>query len=148
MKDKTDRVYLGIDYGERRVGLAVSDAGAQIAGTLTTVEATSARRAAGAVLEAVSELDPIGIVIGYPVAPDGGEGGESCAAVDRFIRVLEKITDLPIYRQEERDTSATARGVVHAHGKRVGRKRRQSGAVDRIAAALILQRWLDEHAGR
>ena len=139
-----EHIFLGIDYGGRRSGLAVSDAGAKIAGGFKTVEAGSASEAARSIVSELAELSPEGIVVGYPIALDGGQKGERCRAVDRFIGELEKLTDLPIYRQDERDTSSEARDIVHAHGKMVGRKRTKGGVIDRIAATIILQRWLDE----
>lgn len=143
-KSTADHVFLGIDYGDRRSGLAISDASAKIASGFKTIQAGTASEAARTVASLLAELAPEGIVVGYPVAPDGGQGGERCRAVDRFIHELEKLTDAPIYRQDERDTSSEARGIVHAHGKSVGRKQAKGGVIDRIAAAIILQRWLDE----
>lgn len=140
----TDHIFLGIDYGDRRSGLAVSDASAMVASGFKTIQARSASAAARLIFSEFAGLAPVGIVVGYPVAPDGGEKGERCRAVDRFIRELKKLTDLPIYHQDERDTSSEAQDIVHAHGKPVGRKRTKGGVIDRIAAAIILQRWLDE----
>jgi putative Holliday junction resolvase len=91
----------------------------------------------------LEKLDVQGIVVGYPVAPDGGAAGERCAAVERFIAELAKRSELPLHRQDERESSAEARAIIHAHGKSVTRKRREAGTVDQIAAAVILQRWLD-----
>ncbi len=140
----TDHIFLGIDYGDKRSGLAISDASAKVASGLKTIQAGTASEAASSIVSELAELSPEGIVVGYPLAPDGGQKGERCRAVDRFIRELEKLTDLPIYRQDERDTSSEARDIVHAHGKKVGRRRTKGGVIDRIAAAIILQRWLDE----
>lgn len=143
-----DQIYLGIDYGERRLGISVSDASATIAGERRTVQVTSAQDAAQKIAEEISEIQPIGIVVGYPLAPDEGSRGERCRMVDRFIAALASRTELPIYRQDERESSSEARKMIHRSGKRVTRKTRLSGKIDQIAAVFILQRWLDENKDR
>ena len=137
-----DTIYLGIDYGDKRTGLAISDASGSIAGAYKTVQAGSSKATAELIVREIAEVQPVGLVVGYPVAPDGG-AGERCAAVDRFVNALKALTDLPIYRQQERGSTQAANDVIHAHGKKVTRKRKKSGALDQIAAAVILQRWLD-----
>ncbi len=142
MTKNKDTIYLGIDYGDKRTGLAISDAGGAIAGAYKTINASTPKSTAELVRQEFAEIQPIGLIVGYPVAPDGG-AGERCFAVDRFIVELRKLTKLPIYRQQERGTTKAAQAVIHAHGKKVTRKRKKSGALDQIAAAMILQRWLD-----
>jgi len=142
MTASKDTIYLGIDYGDKRTGLAISDASGTIAGAYKTVQAGSPKATAQIILREFAEIQPVGIVVGYPVAPDGG-AGERCAVVDRFIGELRAVTELPVYRQQERGTTRAAEDVIHAHGKKVTRKRKKSGALDQIAAAVILQRWLD-----
>jgi putative pre-16S rRNA nuclease len=142
MTESNDSVYMGIDYGDRRTGLAISDASGTIAGGYKTINASSPKSTAELIRQEFAEIQPVGLVVGYPVAPDGG-AGERCVIVDRFVAEMRKVTELPIYRQEERGTTQAAQAVIHAHGKKVTRKRKKSGALDQIAAALILQRWLD-----
>lgn len=141
----TERVYICFDFGDRRTGVAISDASGLIASGHSTFVAEGPRAAARQAAVLLDEIQPVGVVIGYPVAPDGGAAGERCQIVDRFIAELAKRTTLPLYRQDERESSAEARAVIHAHGKSVTRKRRKAGTVDQIAAAVILQRWLDAH---
>ncbi len=142
MTENQDTTYLGIDFGDKRTGLAISDAGGSIAGAYKTINASTPKSTAELVHQEFAEVQPVGLIVGYPVAPDGG-AGERCVAVDKFIIELQKLTELPIYRQQERGTTKAAQAVIHAHGKKVTRKRKKSGALDQIAAAMILQRWLD-----
>jgi len=142
----TDKIYICFDYGEKRTGVALSDASALIASGYRAFTASGPKVAAREALSLLEEILPQGIVVGYPVAPDGGSAGERCAMVDTFIAELTKRTNLPIHRQDERESSSEARAIIHAHGKSVTAKRRKAGTVDQIAAAIILQRWLDSPA--
>ncbi|MBN4076569.1 Holliday junction resolvase RuvX [Gemmatimonas aurantiaca] len=144
----TDKIYICFDYGDKRTGVALSDASALIATGRSSFNASGPKAAAREAMRLIKEILPQGIVVGYPLAPDGGSAGERCKIVDRFIAELGKRTDVPLYRQDERESSAQARAVIHAHGKSVTRKRRRAGAVDQIAAAVILQRWLDSPANK
>ncbi len=142
MNSNNDKTYIGVDYGDKRTGLAISDASGTLAGGYKTIVASTLKSTAALIEQEFAEIRPVGIVVGYPVAADGG-AGERCAVVDRFITELRKLTDLPIYRQQERGTTKAAQEVIHAHGKKVTRKRKKSGTFDQIAATIILQRWLD-----
>ena len=137
-----DTVYMGIDYGERRTGVAVSDASGLIASGRCCITGSGAKDTARQIVELAEAIQPKAIIVGYPVAADGG-AGERCRAVDEFIAQLKELTSIPLEKQDERHSSAEARETVHAHGKKVTRKRREAGTVDMISAAIILQRWLD-----
>lgn len=148
MRVMTDTVYICFDYGDRRTGVALSDASCLIASGYTTFVAGGPKAASRRALELLEETVPQGIVVGYPLAPDGGSTGERCGIVDKFITELAKRTSLPIHRQDERGSSVEAQAIIHAHGKSVTKKRREAGIVDQIAAAIILQRWLDAQETR
>jgi putative Holliday junction resolvase len=136
-----DQVYIGIDFGRKRIGLARSDASGLIASAYKTITYKSIKKAVEEIIADIAEFKAIGLVIGYPVAPDGGEAGESCRMVDDFIERLRKLYDRPIYKIDERDSSTEAENIIHRHQKKVGRDK---GRLDRMAAAIILQRFLDE----
>ncbi len=138
------KVYIGIDFGERRIGLARSDPTGLIASAYKTMTYTSTNKAVAEIVEEIKNLDAAGVVIGYPVSLSGGEAGERCRMVDDFIARFQKIYKGPIYKVDERFSSAEAERTVHAHHKKVGEDK---GRVDRIAAAIILQRFLDESKG-
>lgn len=141
----TDMIYLGIDFGLRRIGLAKSDPTGQIASAWKTITYKSIKKALAEIVEDI-ERENIGIVVvGYPVAPDGGTAGERCLMIDEFVARLEERIDLPICTYDERDSSAEAREIVHQHGKKTGKDKEK---IDRIAAAIILQRFLDERKER
>ncbi|MCH9030652.1 MAG: Holliday junction resolvase RuvX [candidate division Zixibacteria bacterium] len=139
-----DQIYLGIDYGERRMGISFSDASATLAGECKTLNVKSAREAASLIAAEIDSRNLMGIVVGYPLAPDGGSKGERCRMVDHFIGKLNELTELNIYRQDERDSTDEAREALKRSGKRITSKTRREGKIDSIAAVFILQRWLDE----
>lgn len=131
--------YLGIDYGRRRVGLAVSDVGGIIARPLETVKVTGPDQAAEAVGRVAAEHDVVGIVIGLPLNLSGDPSPLSEEA-QRFGRLLEARSRVPIHYEDERLSSRQAEYILHAHGKKIkGNKE----IIDRMAAAIILQSFLD-----
>jgi len=146
--DRMDETrFLGIDLGRRRVGLALSDPGGLIATPVGTLTVTGVDDALKQVLAAAAKYQPSGIVLGMPKSLSGGTS-EIAEEVHKFARKLEAATGLPIYFEDERLSSQQAESVLHAHGKKIkGNKER----IDRIAAAIILQSFLDRrrsHTGR
>ena len=136
-----DQVYIGVDFGKRRIGLARSDASGLIASAYKTITYKSINKALEEIVADLAECEAVGVVIGDPVAPDGGDFGGSCKMVDDFIERLEKLINIPIYKTDERDSSVEAEAIIHLHNKKVGKDK---GRLDRMAAAIILQRFLDE----
>lgn len=136
-----EKVYLGIDYGERRIGLAKSDPTGLIASAYKTITVKSLNAALREIAEDIAKWQVSGVVVGYPVAEDGGDFGERCLMVDDFIQRLRKYYQGPLYKIDERFSSAEAEQTLHLFHKKI---RRDKGRVDRIAAAIILQRFLDE----
>ena len=134
-----NRRFLGIDYGERRIGLAKSDPSGTIASALITIEVSSMAEAVKKIAEKISEIDPDGIVIGYPLLMSGDKS-ETCLIIDDLVDKLAEVYDGPIHKVDERWSSAEAADVVHAHGKKIGQDK---GRIDRLAAVIILQRFLD-----
>jgi putative Holliday junction resolvase len=135
---------LGIDLGERRIGLAVSDASGTLARPLKTIERGRADRDAVAQLRLlVAELDAdecIGsIVVGLPRRLDGSPTDQT-ARVEQMVALLSKTLNRPVYTQDERLSSheADARLAVR---ERDWRKRKAK--LDAAAAAVILQDFLD-----
>jgi putative Holliday junction resolvase len=141
---------LGIDFGLRRIGLAVSDATGVLARPLRTLErghGQSDADAAGAVLRIVSELTESGdaidaLVVGLPRRLDGTANNQT-ALVERFTSRLRHATTLPVHLQDERLTSHEAESRL-AMRERDWRKRKER--LDAAAAAIILQDYLDAHA--
>ena len=136
---------LGVDYGLKRIGLAVSDASGTLARPLTTLDRTrlsSEGLAAAAVLEEVARLDdePIAvIVVGWPRRLDGS-ANEQTSRVEAFAGELRSRASVPIVLQDERLSSLEADARL-ALREMDWRKRKQQ--LDAAAAAVILQDYLD-----
>ena len=139
---------LGIDYGDRRVGLAVSDGTGTLARPLRVVSPRgSLRERAAAVAAAVAETaaEPDGlalVVVGVPRALDGTPHGQTARAL-AFAEALGGVTSVPLALQDERLTSVEAEARL-AVRERDWRKRK--ARLDAAAAAVILQDYLDRAA--
>jgi putative holliday junction resolvase len=133
---------LGIDVGTVRVGLAGSDETGVIATPLRTVPRQPAARLWREVSEVVEERLPDRIVVGLPRRLDGTEG-DSAADARAVAEQLRKRTGLPVEMWDERFTTAAAERSLIAAGQRRAQRRR---SIDAVAAALLLQSWLDSRA--
>jgi putative Holliday junction resolvase len=129
---------LGVDYGAKRVGLAVSDPLGMTARPLSVVPRTGV---VDEVVSLVKELNIGTIVVGLPTGLSGGEG-VSASEARRLADELATATGVEIVLRDERFTSRMAEGVLVESGMR-RRKRRET--VDKIAATIILQDYLDNH---
>lgn len=134
-------VILGIDYGEKRIGLAVSDPLGIAAHGLDTVEADSEGSELDRIAEIVSERDVERIVVGLPLHMDGGEG-EVARKVRGFVKSLKRcIPDVTVELLDERLTSARAHRALSSEGVSMKERKKR---VDRMAAQFILQRYLQK----
>jgi putative Holliday junction resolvase len=143
---------LGLDFGERRIGVALSDAERLIATGLLTLDRKKTPDALGALAEIVARKKVTAFVVGYPLRTDGivKEGGKT-EAVDAFIAELEARFGLPVHREDESFTSSLAADSLRARKAPKNRTprdwARQKAEIDRVAACFILQGWLDEANG-
>ncbi|MCG8592095.1 MAG: Holliday junction resolvase RuvX [Proteobacteria bacterium] len=136
---------LGLDYGARRIGLAISDADAVIASPAGVLERRDRRRDVAALATWVREREVEHIVMGLPLHMDGRSGVEAQAVRD-FAADLSHATGLQVDFVDERLTSVEAERALRDGG--AGRKRRrEKGAVDQVAASLILRTYLDRRQG-
>jgi putative Holliday junction resolvase len=138
---------LGLDFGERRIGVALSDSDRQIASGLTTLDRRKEPDALGA-LEKIIRTEKVGaIVLGYPVRTDGeNRPGDKTEAVDAFAAELRARFGLPVHLEDESFTSALASESLRGRKAKRGKRRdfaREKAAIDRVAACYILQDWLD-----
>lgn len=134
---------LGIDYGEKRIGLAYGDE----LGVATPLPAAVAPAFADRMKQIADLVRVRGVtdlVVGYPYNMDGSVGFKA-KEVDEFIRQLEAAFRLPVHRVDERLTSHSVEQGLGLSGRRE-RSLRKSGVVDSGAATLILQDWLAQHA--
>ena len=135
---------LGVDVGQRRVGLAVSDPTGTLARPMATLSVNSSADAVEGVLSEVTELQREDeglavIVVGVPSRLDGGETTQT-SYVRAFIRALQARTSVPVIEEDERLTSREAESRL-AIAERDWRKRKEK--LDAAAAAVILQDYLD-----
>lgn len=132
---------LGVDYGGRRTGLAMSDEASCIAFPRTTLECTRADQAAAAVARYAAAEGAGKIVVGWPLDMSGGEGPR-IAATRKFLDELRKRTELPVETWDERLSTKIAERVLIAAGTR---REKRGTVVDKLAAQVILQSYLDAH---
>lgn len=130
MAQRTGRL-LGIDTGERRIGVAVSEG--RIAVPLTILEHTNRDEDLQRVVALAAREQVDGIVVGLPLAPDGGEG-EQARIARKFGEQLAALQSLSVYFQDERLTSFDVASA---------RASRRNKPIDDLAAAAILQRYID-----
>ena len=135
---------LGIDFGERRIGLAISDPEGRLALPLTTLERRNDRSAVREIAE-IARREGVGrLVLGEPVGLDG-QRGEAAERVRRFGNRLAGITGLPVRLINESLTTVEAQERLRAAGVDT---RREPERIDAVAAQILLQEALDsEPAG-
>lgn len=134
---------IGLDIGERHTGVAISDATATIARPLETVDHESREEAVTAVADLVQEHGAEMVVVGRPLSLDGSIGPQA-RLVDRYAQDLIDALDVPVILWDERFSTARADEVLLETRKKKARRRaRSSGEIDAIAAAVILQSYLD-----
>lgn len=133
----------GIDYGRRRIGIAICDASRLLASPLC-VRQTTGDAAADARFfrELVAAEEIVGFVVGLPVHADGSASAMS-QEVERFGGWLGRMTGLPVEFHDERYTSREAAGLLAGVGLSRGRKKQRA---DAVAAHLVLSAWLDAQA--
>jgi len=135
---------MGLDVGERRVGVAVGDDLGMISSPLTTVQRRDGDLAELRDLAIAKGVDRL--VVGLPTGLSGREGPQA-ATVRKFADALGTAVgpDIQVVFWDERLTTAVAERTLHESGRW---RRRQKGDVDAVAAAVILQGYLDECRAR
>jgi putative holliday junction resolvase len=130
---------LGIDAGERRIGVAVSDETRLLATPLVVVERRSGDRAVlDRLIDIARREQVVEVVVGLPLNEDGTAGRQARRA-DAFANLVERVVGLPVVRWDERLSTQAAEAVVRAQGRSV----RRAQNMDAVAAAVILQDYLD-----
>ena len=129
---------MAMDYGDARIGLAVSDLLGMMAGEAWTLNEWNMERASLRIAEEAKKREVGALVLGLPKNMDGTEGPRAEKSRE-FKALLERDTGLPVVLWDERRSSIEAHAILHAAGKkeRVHRK-----TVDAVAASLILEGYL------
>ncbi len=131
---------LGIDYGEARTGLALSDVSRLLASGIGNIQGGGVSRSAATVAEVVEREKAVAIVLGLPVNMDGSEGPRA-ARIRQFAEELQKaLPHIPLALMDERMSTMAASRFLNETNTR-GKKRK--GVIDTLSAELILQSALD-----
>jgi putative Holliday junction resolvase len=135
---------LAVDWGERRIGLALSDDSQLLAHPLTTLTRRAGKRFPIRQLLALLEAHGVaGVVVGLPLQPDGSEAA-AAAAARRLAAEIARRAARPVVLHDERLTTARALRTVREMG---GHTRGRKADVDALAATLLLQHYLDARRG-
>ena len=129
---------LALDVGDVRTGVAVTDPTQTIVSPHTVVKEPSREKALAALCAIIEDLEPILVVAGLPLL-ENGDVGPQAKRVQTFIGMLEPRIKPPVVFEDERYTTLAADEVFHAVG---GKGRKRKGVIDKIAAAQILQSYL------
>ena len=131
---------LAVDWGELRIGLALSDESQIIASPLATLSRRRGKRfPMPAFLELVATHRPVGLVVGLPLTPEGDEGPAAALARELSVQLGAR-TYLPIELVDEHMTTARAHAAI---AEQDGSSRGRRDEVDALAAAILLQHFLE-----
>lgn len=130
---------LGIDFGDARTGLSISDATGFIAGSPTVIHEWNYEKLVQKLIAFIHDHKIEEIVLGYPKNMDGSVGAraEKCALLSETLKAQ---TQLPVILWDERRTTIAAHEILRASGKK---EKKHKKTVDAVAASLILQGYLD-----
>lgn len=131
---------LGVDFGDKRTGLAISNDGQTIASGVTQISVGGMQKTAEAVAKVAAERGVLGIVVGLPVNMDGSHGPRAQHA-EKFGRILQGLVDVPVAMLDERMTTMAASRYLNETDTR-GQKRKS--VIDTLSAEIILQNALDK----
>jgi len=131
---------LGIDLGSRRIGVAVSDDSRRVASALTVVNRGESHvDDHGQLADVIVETGAALVVVGLPLSLSGGAGPAARAVLDE-VSEMRELLEVPVECCDERYSTVIARRALAAGGRRPAAHR---AVVDKVAAAAILQTWLD-----
>jgi len=129
---------MGIDYGDARTGLAVSDEMNILVGEAWTLNEWNPERVADVIAQEAQKRNVGRLVLGLPKNMDGSEGPRAEKCRD-FAELLRSKTDIELVMWDERRSSIEAHAILHANGKKEKKHRK---TVDAVAASLILEGYL------
>ena len=129
---------MGIDYGDARTGVAISDLLCTIVGTTTVLPSRNSEKLMADLVRLTKENQIGEIVVGLPKNMDGTEGSRAQLCRE-FAQTLKEATGLPVAMWDERRTTVEAHNILSAHNYH-GKKRKET--VDAVAASLILEGYM------
>lgn len=133
---------LGIDLGSKRIGVSVSDRSGTIASPLTVITRGRSQRVDhDEIARLVREEEAEGVVVGLPLNMDGSEGPAAVAARQEVER-MTTVVGVPVFLHDERRSTVQADQSMSQRNMNAVDRR---AVVDKVAAAFILQSWLDSH---
>ncbi|MBP38110.1 MAG: Holliday junction resolvase RuvX [Dehalococcoidia bacterium] len=132
---------MGVDYGEARIGLALSDPTGTIATPIEAIKSVGSQDVAN-ITQVATENEAKGIIVGFPLSLDGSQG-PAARKVNAFCARLRKETDLPVIAWDERMTTVEAQSLLRQAGKSPSRARgADRGKIDSASAAIILDSYI------
>ena len=132
---------MGVDLGERRIGVAVSDSGGALAFPLCVIDRAGDAAADHRRLAAMAaEHEVVTVVVGLPLSLDGSRGPAAASAIAEAARLAAAVAPIPVVTFDERLTTVSAAAGQRAAGKSAKAAR---PTIDSAAAAVLLQAWLD-----
>ena len=129
---------MGIDYGDARTGVAISDLLCSIVGTTAVLPSRNTEKLLGDIVRLARENQVGEIVVGLPKNMDGTEGSRAQLCRE-FARLVQEATGVPVTMWDERRTTVEAHNILSAHNYH-GKKRKET--VDAVAASLILEGYV------
>jgi len=135
---------LGLDVGDKRIGLALSDAMGILASPLTIIDRGDEQQALEEIVAIIDQHQVGQIIVGLPLSTDGGIG-QQAAKVKAFVKILSHRVQVPIEFRDETLTTVEARRIMLTSRSK---KNRQKSRDDDVAAAVLLQGYLEEKANR
>ena len=140
LKETKGRV-LGIDFGEARTGLAISDASRMLASGVGNIKGGGLERSVDAIAEVVQAERISAIVLGLPVNMNGTEGPRAARIRQLAAMLEERLPDVPLALMDERMTTMAASRFLNETNTR---GQRRKGVIDTLSAEIILQNALDK----
>jgi putative Holliday junction resolvase len=131
---------LGLDLGDKRIGVAICDTAGTVATPYETLKRVGDRPVEHDLIAAiVADLEAEAIVVGMPYGLDGSVGA-AAKKVASEVKALRKRFDIPVETHDERNSTVSAAANLRTQGVKA---KRQPEMIDQVAAAVILQSWLD-----
>jgi putative Holliday junction resolvase len=138
---------LGVDFGTKRIGLAVSDESGTFAFPAGTLDSRGRKKDLAALCALIDEKRISAAVVGLPIHMDGRRGPEAEKAAS-FASALSAAANIPVETLDERWTSQEAERLMQGTSKKKRKQQRDRGAVDEMAASIILRTFLEMRSRR